>query len=275
MHGPSHRARGRSHLSLLKMLLWFLLLQTEHFVIFTNILSPAFLQDKKMPWFFVREGIEIDSPRSFRNHRCLLTLPWSSCTPASIQVSHLSRSPQVLGINEIHSQGWNQLCEPSRELVFNQKKVLVAGPRCLFRVQRSLRQKGWSCHAGMHQTPVSNPSCRLQAGPVAGDVWPAQGESRVWEWVSSAPATAFETALSWWALETLWAGKFSFVVSKYLMWWLLLLPSFLFYKEVCHWDFPALPAWWQSLIGVFFHLCCQLWLAFANTSTQAPSALSA
>lgn len=41
---------------------------------------------------------------------------------------------------------------------------------------------------------ASNPSGRLQAGPVPGDVWPAQGESRVWEWVSSAPA--FETALS-------------------------------------------------------------------------------
>lgn len=57
--------------------------ESERIIIFITILYPAFVQDKEMllPSFFFRWGIEVDSHRSFRYHRCLLALCWSSGTP--------------------------------------------------------------------------------------------------------------------------------------------------------------------------------------------------
>lgn len=105
---------------------------SEHLVIFINILFSAFLQGKKMPlpwWFQVRKRGRFTA--SFRCYRYLLTLHQNSCIPASIQVLHLGRSSQIERVNVIHSQGWNQLCKNSKELVFNQKNVLEAGSWCI------------------------------------------------------------------------------------------------------------------------------------------------
>lgn len=52
------------------------------------------------------------------------------------------------------------------------------------------------------------PSGTLQAGAVAGDVWLAEGDSRVWEWVSSA--TAFERGF-----RNFVSGEIFFCVSGY------------------------------------------------------------
>lgn len=122
---------------------------SEHLIIFINIHFSAFLQGKKMPlpqFFQVRKRGWFTA--SFRYNRHLLTLHQSSSIPASTQVLHLGRSSQVPWVNVILSQGWNQLCKNSKELVFNQRKVLEAGSWFILGAHWFPKQPAWSCLQG-------------------------------------------------------------------------------------------------------------------------------
>lgn len=113
------------------------------------------------------------------------------------------------------------------------------------------RKRSWRQDYGAHWFPKQPGfGCRVHQSPAAPCKWSwAQGDSRSGK--GSLLPTSIKAGLCW-ASETLWVEKFSFVSLN--IWYIFFSCSFLTYKENCHWVFPALPMWWQSLIRGFFSI---------------------